>query len=129
SMPDRRGTDVRCFRRLVCRAPRHSRSCAHCYPSAVERQGGPQSSQLSGAHTWRRCPLRHGIHVYGNGLQLANGLAGESMKTLITEFISLDGVVQAPGGPKEDTDGGFTHGGWSMKYFDPAVMGGTYTEL
>ena len=51
------------------------------------------------------------------------------MKTLITEFISLDGVVQAPGGPKEDTDGGFAHGGWSMKYFDPAVMFSTYTEL
>jgi dihydrofolate reductase len=52
-----------------------------------------------------------------------------SMKTLITEFISLDGVVQAPGGAKEDTDGGFTHGGWSMKYFDPEVMGNAYAEL
>jgi dihydrofolate reductase len=51
------------------------------------------------------------------------------MKTLITEFISLDGVVQAPGGVSEDTDGGFSHGGWSMKYFDPTVMGGTFTEL
>ena len=51
------------------------------------------------------------------------------MKTLITEFISLDGVVQAPGGPKEDTDGGFKHGGWSGKFFDPEVMGGTYDEL
>ena len=51
------------------------------------------------------------------------------MKTLITEFISLDGVVQAPGGPKEDTDGGFKHGGWSMKYFDPEVMGATYGLL
>src|SRR5918997_884558 len=51
------------------------------------------------------------------------------MQTLITEFISLDGVVQAPGGPKEDTDGGFQHGGWSMKYFDPDVMGGTYDQL
>src|SRR5687767_9905825 len=51
------------------------------------------------------------------------------MRTLITEFISLDGVVQAPGGPKEDTDGGFRHGGWSMKYFDPEVMGGAYDEL
>lgn len=51
------------------------------------------------------------------------------MKTLVTEFISLDGVVQAPGGPSEDTDGGFAHGGWSMKYFDPEVMGGIFNEL
>jgi dihydrofolate reductase len=51
------------------------------------------------------------------------------MRTLITEFISLDGVVQAPGGRTEDTDGGFRHGGWSMKYFDPEVMGRTYDEL
>jgi dihydrofolate reductase len=51
------------------------------------------------------------------------------MKTLITEFISLDGVVQAPGGASEDSDGGFSHGGWSMKYFDAAVMGGIYEEL
>lgn len=51
------------------------------------------------------------------------------MQTLITEFISLDGVVQAPGGPKEDTDGGFRHGGWSMKFFDPDVMGAAYDEL
>ncbi len=32
-------------------------------------------------------------------------------------------MVQAPGGPEEDTDGGFAHGGWSMPYFDPEVMG------
>ena len=51
------------------------------------------------------------------------------MKVVVSEFTSLDGVVQAPGGPSEDTDGGFRHGGWSMKYFDPVVMGGTYTEL
>lgn len=51
------------------------------------------------------------------------------MKTLIAEFISLDGVVQAPGGADEDTDGGFSHGGWSVKYFDPVVMGGMYSEL
>ncbi|HEX5032769.1 MAG TPA: dihydrofolate reductase family protein [Candidatus Eisenbacteria bacterium] len=51
------------------------------------------------------------------------------MKTLITEFISLDGVVQAPGGASEDTDEGFAHGGWSMKYFDPDVMGGMFDKL
>jgi dihydrofolate reductase len=51
------------------------------------------------------------------------------MKTLITEFISLDGIVQAPGAPSEDTDGGFAHGGWLGKYFDPEVMGGTFDKL
>ena len=37
--------------------------------------------------------------------------------------MSLDGVVQAPGGPTEDESGGFTHGGWSIPYFDPEAMG------
>ena len=45
------------------------------------------------------------------------------MQIIVTDFMSLDGVVQAPGGPEEDTDGGFAHGGWSMPYFDPEVMG------
>ncbi|WP_165986114.1 dihydrofolate reductase family protein [Streptomyces sp. YIM 98790] len=45
------------------------------------------------------------------------------MRIVASEFMSLDGVVQAPGGPKEDTDGGFAHGGWSMPYFDMEVMG------
>src|SRR4051812_31065497 len=50
------------------------------------------------------------------------------MRIVISEFISLDGVVQAPGGPDEDTDGGFRHGGWSMPFFDPEVMGPIITE-
>jgi dihydrofolate reductase len=50
------------------------------------------------------------------------------MRIVISEFISLDGVVQAPGGPDEDTDGGFRHGGWSMPYFDPDVMGAAIGE-
>jgi dihydrofolate reductase len=45
------------------------------------------------------------------------------MRVVVNEFMSLDGVVQAPGGPEEDTDGGFSHGGWSMPYFDAEVMG------
>ena len=45
------------------------------------------------------------------------------MRLVLSQFMSLDGVVQSPGGPEEDTDGGFTHGGWSMPYFDPEVMG------
>jgi dihydrofolate reductase len=51
------------------------------------------------------------------------------MRIVISEFISLDGVVQAPGGRQEDTDGGFRHGGWSMRYFDPEVMGSAIDEL
>ncbi len=40
------------------------------------------------------------------------------MRNLIVhEFISLDGVVQAPGGKDEDTDGGFAHGGWTWPYW------------
>ena len=49
------------------------------------------------------------------------------MRIVITEFISLDGVVQAPGGPDEDTDGGFAHGGWSHPFFDPEVVGGAFS--
>jgi dihydrofolate reductase len=45
------------------------------------------------------------------------------VKIVVSEFMSLDGVIQAPGGPDEDTDGGFAHGGWSMPFFDPEVMG------
>lgn len=45
------------------------------------------------------------------------------MKIVVSEFMSLDGVIQAPGGPQEDLDGGFAHGGWSVPFFDPEVMG------
>src|SRR5205814_6700705 len=50
------------------------------------------------------------------------------MRIVISEFMSLDGVVQAPGGPEEDTDGGFAHGGWSNPYFDVEVMGAAIGE-
>ena len=49
------------------------------------------------------------------------------MRIILSEFISLDGVVQAPGGPKEDTDGGFRHGGWSAPFFDEESMGPAFT--
>jgi dihydrofolate reductase len=41
----------------------------------------------------------------------------------VNTFISLDGVMQAPGGPDEDPTGGFTLGGWAVNYFDDEMMG------
>jgi dihydrofolate reductase len=42
-------------------------------------------------------------------------------KVIVLEFISLDGVIQSPGRPDEDTSGGFAHGGWISPYSDPVL--------
>ena len=42
-------------------------------------------------------------------------------KIIVLSFITLDGVMQAPGEPKEDTSGGFKYGGWTAPYFDDAA--------
>jgi len=50
------------------------------------------------------------------------------MKLTVQTFLTLDGVMQAPGGPEEDPSGAFTHGGWQAPFADPAV-GEFVTEL
>ena len=42
-------------------------------------------------------------------------------KLIVSTFLTLDGVMQAPGGPEEDEAGGFAQGGWSVNYWDDAV--------
>jgi dihydrofolate reductase len=42
-------------------------------------------------------------------------------KLVVNTFLTLDGVMQAPGGPEEDPTGGFEHGGWSATYWDDAM--------
>jgi hypothetical protein len=44
-------------------------------------------------------------------------------KVVVGTFVSVDGVMQAPGGPEEDTSGGFEHGGWSFPWVFPVVLG------
>ena len=49
-------------------------------------------------------------------------------KIIAATFVSLDGVMQAPGGPDEDPAGGFKLGGWTVPYWDD-VMGGVMAEV
>ena len=51
------------------------------------------------------------------------------MQIIVSAFMSLDGVVQAPGGAEEDRDGGFEHGGWSGQFFDVDTMGPAIHEV
>ena len=44
-------------------------------------------------------------------------------KLVVSTFMTLDGVMQAPGGPDEDRSGGFEHGGWSVNYWDDTMQG------
>jgi len=49
-------------------------------------------------------------------------------KLLVHEFVTLDGIIQAPGGPDEDREGGFTHGGWTQAYWHDDI-GATFGTL
>jgi dihydrofolate reductase len=50
-------------------------------------------------------------------------------KITVSEFVSLDGVMQAPGGAEEDTDGGFAHGGWTGPYWHDDIGANLLQEL
>ena len=50
------------------------------------------------------------------------------MSLIVSEFITLDGVIQAPGGEDEDRDGGFAHGGWTRPYWHDDI-GGAFGSL
>jgi dihydrofolate reductase len=50
-------------------------------------------------------------------------------RVVVNEWMSLDGVVQAPGAPDEDTTGGFQHGGWHLDYFDDISRAWTLKNL
>ena len=49
-------------------------------------------------------------------------------RVIVTTFTSLDGIMQAPGGPEEDPVGGFAHGGWTFPCFD-AALGASMGEI
>jgi dihydrofolate reductase len=49
-------------------------------------------------------------------------------KLIVTEFVTLDGVAQAPGAPDEDQDGGFTHGGWQAPLVDQESGGAMFEQ-
>jgi dihydrofolate reductase len=61
-------------------------------------------------------------------LETATREEGTVGKLIVTEFVTLDGVAQAPGGPDEDRDGEFTHGGWQAPLLDPDAGGVVFEQ-
>lgn len=62
------------------------------------------------------------------GVRQLNTKEKTNMRIILSDFISLDGVAQAPGGKEDDSEGGCQHRGWSMPFFDPESMGAAIDE-
>ena len=60
---------------------------------------------------------------------LSHGGVIAMRKIIVLSFVSLDGVMQAPGGPEEDTSGGFRYGGWTFPYMDEFSMKEMVSQL
>jgi hypothetical protein len=62
---------------------------------------------------------------------LKNAIAedGGVRKIIVNAFTTLDGIMQAPGGPEEDPTGGFKHGGWSVNYWDEMMAKAIMDDL
>src|SRR5260221_2338525 len=54
---------------------------------------------------------------------------GIMRKIVVSEFVSLDNVMQAPGGAEEDTEGGFTHGGWTGPFWHDDICAHLFQEI
>src|SRR5919197_4230096 len=93
---------------------RSSRSSGGCSEARMSTRAAALRSQLERGSAPRQRSERPTTRL----------TQGDPMRKLVVNtFMSLDGVMQAPGGPDEDPTGGFTHGGWAANYFDEEMMG------
>src|SRR5262249_36865314 len=110
--PGRRRTAPRPARRVGGRAPAAG---ASAWPGA----GGPPCRAFYSRAV--SIPPRAVRRHVGNGNHNPPEGRRPMRKINVLTFMTLDGVMQAPGGPEEDTSRGFTRGGWSVGYFDDAL--------